>query len=263
MKDIQVSIVASAARVQAWDRFYNSLKGNSYNWEVIFVGPVPPLNDMPENFRWIKATAKPAQCYEIGFRAAKGELIHWSADDADYVKSRTPNGIDVAYDYYKMHKDYKFIVAMRPFEDGGDVWSFHHFFGGAPQTPTMAPFGLMSKQFLTELGGYDKHFISGQSENDLVMRGLEAGGRVGVCMDATLWVHHGSTHAKVNIFRKYYTWDRQVLENAWLPSGYGSYTDKNQNWNPAFISKTRLKPVEPFIEQDDWLTVSQGEKGDW
>jgi hypothetical protein len=262
MTDIQVSLVASAVRTTSWLSFYDSLKGNNIKYEVIFVGNRKPDFKLPENFTYIYANVKPAQCYEIGFRAAKGELVHWTADDADYGRAPNRNGLEIGYNTYKKCNNYKMIIAMRPYEDGSaNVWKFHHFFGGKDNTPVMAPFGLMSKQFMNEIGGYDKAFIGGQSENDLVMRAFEAGGSVHVDLEAHLWVNH-RLHENPNKFRAYYKWDREVLENAWVPTGYGSYNDRSLNWDQVQISATRLRPFDPFVETKDWTTVSQGPKGD-
>jgi len=267
--DIQVSLVASANRTDWWNRFYNSLKGNKINWEVIFVGDTPPKNKMPDNFRWIKATVKPAQCYELGFRLAKGELIHWTADDADYMYNGNTDNIDRAYYMYKKIEkmtgnNRKTVIAMRPVEDGSlNVWDFHHFFGGWHESPVMAPFGLVDREMFHELGGYDRRFVSGQSENDVVMRFLESGGRVEIVMDAYLYVHHHQVHPrnpKENRFREWYNTDRQVLEDCWVKEGYGNYEKLNHN---VTISKTRLSPVERFEDREDICTFTQGLTGRW
>ena len=277
--DVQVSIVASANRVTWWNRFYNSLTGNKVNWEVIFVGDTKPLFPMPDNFKWIEANVKPAQCYEIGFRAAKGELVHWSADDADYnarelvrhMGLECPNSIDLAYQHYKecekKYGDTKTVVAMRPIEDGGDVYDFHHFFGGWHHTPVMAPFGLINRDwFVRVLGGYDRNFVSGQSENDVVMRAIEAGGRVELCLDCFLYVHHRQVHPRnaqtgqeENRFRQWYPTDREYLERCWVVGGYGKY---ERNQQDTQISPVRLCPVESFFD-DNITTITQGPKGRW
>lgn len=270
--NIQVSIVASATRplledgFRNWDRFYNSLKGNKVNWEIIFVGDVPPTSSMPENFRWIKATVKPAQCYEIGFRAAKGETIHWSADDASYNWTGHDRTIDLAYEHYKrMERESgndKGVVAFRPIEDGGDVYDFHHYYGGIHSTPIMAPFALISRRFLNdELKGYDRRFVSGQSENDIIMRVYEHGGKVEINMEAYLYVHHRQVHPKgsnINKFRFHYTDDRKFLESCWTIGGYGAYERGDKSFN---VSTTRLLPHEPFEETPDWCFVSQSNMG--
>jgi len=270
---VQVSLVASANRVKFWERLYNSLSGNNINWEVIFVGDTAPMSQMPANFHWIKATVKPAQCYEIGFRAAKGELVHWTADDADYNHRQVncPNSIELAYKHYKesesKYGDNKTVIAMRPIEDGGDVYDFHHFFGGWHHTPVMAPFGLINRDwFVNQLGGYDRRFVSGQSENDVVMRAIEAGGRAEICMDCFLYVHHRQVHPRnadgtkeVNKFRQWYNWDREFLESCWVVGGYGNYEKNKKEVN---ISSKRLLPVERFDDKDI-TTITQGPVGIW
>jgi hypothetical protein len=285
--DIQVSLVASADRpvvqngFRNWERFVNSLKGNKINYEVVFVGNTPCPYMLPHKFRWIKANVKPAQCYEIGFREAKGELIHWTADDADYVCKNPDTGqiqnnnLDRAYNKWKeveaqYGNDKKTVIAMRPIEDGGDVWSFHHFFGGWQHTPVMAPFGLIHREwFVKDLGGYDRRFVSGQSENDVVMRAYEAGGRVAICMDAMVYVHHRQVHPRdprtrkeANKFRDWYNTDREILERCWIPAGYGAYKDRSAGDMNVEISKKRLLPVERF-EDLHITTQTQGPKGIW
>lgn len=287
MSDIQISLCASANRpilqngVFNWERLMTSLKGNNINYEVIFVGDVKPPYPMPKNFTHIYATVKPTQCYEIAFRHAKGELIGWMADDSDYnaSKFKVPNPLDVAYEEYKkqekIYNDNKTVIAMRPVEGGNpDVQEkWHRFFGGCLWSPVMAPFGLIHRDFFfKETGTYCNTFVSGQCENDIVMRAYEHGGRVQYCPQAYVLVHHSMVHPKNlktgkedNKFRKFYPLDRKALEDAWVVQGYGhaegSTPEKLQK--EVTISKTRLVPYQPFIERDDWLTVTQGEKGMW
>jgi hypothetical protein len=273
-------------------RFYESLRGNTIPYEVIFVGNVRPNFPLPANFKHIYTTVKPAQCYEIGFRAATGELIHWTADDADYhcpahvlpVGQDCFDPLDRAYKLYqdmeaRYNHDTKSVVAFRPIEDGGDVYKFHHFFGGWPHTPAMAPFALINREyFVNRLGGYDRRFVSGQSENDVVMRVYEDGGRVEQSMDAFLYVHHRQVHPRDpntgredNKFRKWYNTDRDVLEAAWVNGGRGFYEqynamkdgpEKESAKRSVPISTKRLQPVERF-EDEGLLTQTQGLKGHW
>lgn len=287
--DIQISLVASANRIEWWPRFLNSLKGNNVKYEVIFVGNVEPTFDVslyPE-LKYIHATCKPAQCYEIGFRAAKGELLHWTADDSSYGRNDTgcDNPLDIAYAKWKQIEaengnDNKTVIAMNPCEDGGyPQKDFHRFFGGWKETPVMAPFALLHRDyFVNKLGGYDRRFVSGQSENDVVMRVLEDGGRVEMCLDSKLYVHHKQVHKRdpntgrqINDFRAWYNIDRQVLEDCWIVGGYGFYEKLNsyRNNSPesraavvAQISKTRLSPVERF-ENEDICFITQSNKGQW
>lgn len=281
-KEVCVSIVASANRpvlqngFKNWERFLDSLKQHKSSYEVIFVGDTSPNFDVEKypEFKYIYATVKPAQCYEIGFRASKGEVLHWTADDASYGNNATGcnNPLDLAYAKYKEIElkhgnDRKTVIAMNPCEDGGYPQAqFHRFFGGWLHTPVMAPFNLINRDyFVNTLGGYDADFVSGQSENDVVMRVYEDGGRVEMCLEAKLYVHHNQVHPRKNgrednKFRQWYSTDRKVLEDCWIPAGYGNYEKDNKN---VEISKKRLRPVKRFVD-DNITTVTQGDyKGIW
>ena len=278
---MDVSIVASANRVKWWERFYNSLAKNACDWEVIFVGDIKPEFTLPDNFKWIQATVKPCQCYQIGFWASKGQVIHWSADDASYGNNATlcDTPLDLAFNKWKdiesKHgNDGKTVIAMNPCEDGGYPQAkFHRFFGGCLWSPVMAPFGLIPRHYLVDEGqGYSKSCVSGQAENDVVMRILAEGGRVEMCLESKLYVHHRQCHPRnphtgkeANQFRKWYPADRKAIEEAWVLEGYGSYEKftPEQLENVVHISPTRLKPLDCYENTLDICSVSQGNPGQW
>ena len=265
MSKIDISLFASAVRIKDWLTFYDSLKPNTINWEVVFCGNKKPDFELPENFKFIYANVKPAQCYEIAARACKGELLGWTCDDATYSMPGTEEkNLDNAYNFYKKLGQPKIIVAMRPIEDGRDIWYHHHFFGKWRNTPFMAPMGLINREFFKELGGYDRNFISAQAENDIVMRAIEQGGRAEICMNGKVYIHHqkchiGSEHK--SMVRQHYNADRQVLENAWVVGGYGAFGPGGAKMRPNIqISNKRLKPVESFVDESITETT-QGPKG--
>jgi hypothetical protein len=228
MSDLKVSIVAASIRPQLWNNMSESLLSNQLGYEVIMVGPNAGI--VPPRFRHILIDLKPVQCYEIGFRNATGELVTWSADDACYA----PGALDNAYHFWKLFQDEKTVVAFRTIEDGVDLTEEHRFIYRDRETPRLAPFGLMSRKLFLDLGGYDRRFIGGQSENDLVMRVYEAGGKVEVCPNASVRVDHRGGHLPITMsaVRNSYSRDRELLERLW--------TDGNG------IRKNRLDPVERF-----------------
>jgi hypothetical protein len=239
---ILISFVASSIRPNFWANMYNSLIDNEVGWEIIMVGPHDGISP-GKNFTFIKSNVKPAQCYEIGFRAAKGEYISWTADDASY----TPRTVDKFNDYRKSF-DKKTIFAFRTVEDGKDITEVHRFIGKNPNAPRMAPFGVIDTAFFRELGGYDRDFICGQSENDVVMRVYESGGRLEL-LPLQVIVSHQRAHMGGTVFRtNHYFDDRRVLESAWM--------DGNT------ILPKRKYPVNPFSDTDI-LTITQGQKGQW
>ena len=55
-----------------------------------------------------------------------------------------------------------------------------------------------------QLGGYDRRFITGQAENDLIMRVYEAGGKVELCKEAIVYIEHNKAHNEDTKIRKWY-----------------------------------------------------------
>lgn len=259
MSKPKISLIASAARPAFWIRFYKSLLANTIDIEVVFVGPCAPDYLLPKNFIYRYSDCKPAQCYEAAARLSSGELIGWTADDADYnyAPVNCPNALDLIWQRYEAAKNNKLILAMCPLEDSSAEWPNHHFFYGDKSTPIMAPFGFINREWFNSLGGYDRNFICGQSENDIVMRGLSDGGSIEIVEESKLYVHHAQCHGDYP-FRSGYDQDRSYLESCWVNEGYGTY----EKGLPRTLSPHRLKQVEPF-SNEDILTVNQGPAGRW
>jgi hypothetical protein len=168
----------------------------------------------------------------------------WTADDAHYEE----NALDVAYSKYKEQNTHTVIIGLRTIEDGRDITNVHRLMPRIYNSPVMAPFGIMNRQLFNQLGGYDRKFICGQSENDVVMRVRELGGKVVYC-DKKVFVEHERIHEKGTVFRSpHYTFDRRILESFWIKDG--KVVDK------------RLLPVESF-EDKDITTITQGSRGQW
>ncbi len=242
MSDIKVSVVFYSFRPSLLDGIAGFLKSNKQNYEVVTAGPCPGEN--PQGFRHTSTTVKPAQCYEICFRQARGETVLWTTEYALF----SSGALDKAYEYWKSFGNYRIVIALKTLENNRDTTEMHRFFHGKPGCPQMAPFGLISREFLLELGGYDKRFIGGQSENDLVMRVYEAGGDVVICPDAETVIDHNTAHVSASVFADSHSHDRDVLENLWVHDGC--------------LSKNRLGPLERF-SSDQIALKNQGAEGNW
>lgn len=267
MNKPQISLCAAAARPEFWIRLYNSLSQNAVSFEIVFVGPNEPNFSLPVNFNYIKSNVKPAQAYEIAFRNAKGEMGGWMADDAHYNDpyAQCPNSLDSIWQNYqdsiKKYGDKKTIFSQRTIEDYKDTghadWEKHRFFYGDMRTPQMAPLGFINLEFFHSLGGYDRNFVCGQSENDIVMRAIENGGRVETAKDSKVVLCHAECHGKY-AFRSGYFLDREYLESCWVKEGFGTYEKRL----PYTLSNTRLKSLDRF-EDANILTINQGPSGKW
>ena len=241
---MQISLIAAAHRTKDWMAFYNSIHTN-LQFEVIFVGEKNPDFELPFNFHYIYSPVKPAQCAEIALRKAKGEVISWTADDAEYG----PFALDKAYEMYKAENNYKCMISFRIMEqamngiiyDRTDV----HYCCGLKAVP----FGFISKQFIDEIGGYDINFIAGQCENDMILRGWVAGGYVKVCDEAKLY-NLENKHALIERnFQPSRPYEQKFIQDLWADKD-GKFTG------------TRITALEPF-KNENLLTVNQGPAGIW
>ncbi len=252
---VKVSLIASSVRPKLYNAFLKSLKGTSVEHEVIFVGNLTP-NDYREfetqyGLKYIRTSnIKPAQCYEIARRHAKGEVIVWVADDCEFK-----GGIlTKAYNYWKLKKNNKLILSLQTKEADAHrgrmhlvPMKVHSFRGGDATTPLMAPLGLMSRQYLEDLAGLDVRFVAGQYENDIVMRAYMDGGSVEIFGDAdvNIEIDHFNKHGGPRPFETGYKHDREILEGIWGARGEKSIVD-----------------FQPYVGKN-LLTKSQSHKGQW
>ena len=247
MNNPTLSIVAAAHRIKYWPEYYESVCQNDISFEIIFVSDNHPKFKMPPNFRYIYSTVKPTQCVEIALREAKGEIIHWGTDDVSY----SPHAFDIGYDFYKSKNNYKAMICF-------DIWEtgFHkpdHFIFKnttiecPPNTVRVIPYGLMSKKLIDEVGRCDTAFITGNWENDLVLRGYEAGGTVYVCENVI--AHSDSRkHDGENNYKIYHHFESMILQDLWAENG--------------LLTLKRKRPLKPF-RNENLLIESQGNRGKW
>lgn len=240
-----ISICAAAHRIENWEKFYKSIISH-IPFEVVFVtnrkpGKGNPNIDLPDNFRWIYSTVKPAQCYEIAFRNATGKLLIWTSDHALF----SPYALDNAYKLYSSKNNYKTLIAFRNVEGDNNIQvetTNNHFF----HNHRVMPFGMISKQFLKELGGYDKSFICGQSENDVVLRAYNSGAQMFVCDSAIVYSSYERHNKQFNFRGPMYMYEKEIMNKLWV---------RNNKFN-----NERTVPFSPYSDKDI-LTISQGNAG--
>lgn len=262
---IKVSLFASSVRPQLYESFFKSLEGTSVEYEVVFAGHIDTTDDhsihytdlcvwkVDDELKYIKTeNIKPSQCYEIARRHCQGEVVVWVADDCEF-----PNDvIGKAYRYWKEQGNEKLILSIQTKENGlgqkemvAIDMNVHRLFGGQKSTPLMAPLGMMSLEYLEQLGGIDRRYICGQYENDIVMRVYADKGTVEIFGDENCAIeidHLGKCGGRNGFYNRPfgqgYPNDRKVLETSWVKD-HGAM-------------RNRQDKFEPF-EDVDLLTKSQ------
>lgn len=230
----EISIIAPARRPSHWMNVYNNIGHNDVTFEMIFVGPNEPNFELPHNFIFIKTNVKPAQCYEIAARKARGNLLLNFGDDI-FFNIKSP--LDKLYNEYRTYNDEKIIMSSIDHYP-----AYHHYFQSDPSSPILASASLISRKLYMNIGGIDRNFIAVYGESDVVMRIYALGGRVILSKAVYIEERHEGEHL-CGVFP-----DRQYLDSLWVVNGRAQFN--------------RAKPVEPFSD-DRILEESQGPKGKW
>lgn len=278
-----VNIFASAVRAKLFDSFFKSLEDTSVSYEVVFAGPLPPDGvGSFDNFTYLRTkNIKPAQCYEVARLYCTGEVVLWVADDCEFRN----NIVGEAFNYWKSLDNKKAILSIQTKEyylTNNNVvgenfcdMRLHSFFGGNPNTPRMAPIGMMSREYLEELGGIDRRYICGQWENDIVMRAYADGGTVAMFGDKEKYIdidHIGKQRIvqpnaswkdfQTRPFARGYIHDRAVLEKSWTVGKKNVVFQRTDCFCPYDILDIRTKSQSYSMPpwSDDCVIGSNGDR---
>ena len=247
---MKVSLCASAAKPQYWERLYKSVGNPKCEFEFVFVGPNDPLDPkygfpkLPDNFKFIKSNVKPSQCFEIAARFAIGDFIMCLFDDAEFYGN---NGLDVLLQRFYENIDCEnpdaVIISPRYRLNGQDFsHSAHHLFVQNPGV-ILPIAGLMTRKFFFESGGVDKNFIGVMWDVDLGLRAWEAGGK---CVLADVYINE-LKDSPDSFPSEVWKHDREYLESLW------------SDHPELYLEKLkRTIPVESFPLNDDLTIKSVG-----
>lgn len=281
----KISLIMSSTRPWLWDECFKSLEGNS-DYEIVASGNLSQFQVRPylEKYPMLKYihTADcipPTQCYEIARRFSIGELIMWIADDCEFSEKLLDNIYEL-YNSMPMNRFNSYwagIISVKTREDNlNSELEDHSFFGFNRESPQMAPIGIMSREYLDKLGGFDRRYLCGQYENAIVMRVYEDEGKLIKYKEGCVYIEHLKKHGRGSKFWKGYAGDREVLEKDWAigekieppiaDNSYGVHIKINGlqpptiEW-PIWIDKRKvsLKSQIGFFpySDKDLLTISQ------
>lgn len=179
---MKLSVLIPSIRPQNLQRLYDSIKSSfSGEFEAIVIGPYGLPDSLKDvaNVKFIESWQSPLAAQQHGLTQATGEYISWAADDGWYL----PNSLDIAFELVK-DKDYKAVV-MGKYQEGDrvndhmekdDYYILNNHDGSKcmflPEHTYMLNCGILSRQILLELGGWDaKNFWTcPPGYNDLAIR---------------------------------------------------------------------------------------------
>lgn len=236
---MKVSLFASAVNVGNWKSFMENLCKNKVDYEVVFVGPVSPPENI-NNLKYIKtADIKPAQCYQIGAMEADGDILGLTADDAIYP----PGILDAVVDVFQ--KDRNIVLGTDIDERGGICKYESYTIGDDPGGFIMCPFGFFTKELFNTLGGFDRNFVTGQYENDFFMRCHKSSVNFKKLEGYVI----KAEHYKASRFSDHHDYGRQRNKDVWFSEGWK--TDRMIPFEPysrVNIKEKSQDPVGGWVE---------------
>jgi hypothetical protein len=242
LTSIKLSIVASAKRVDNFQAVYDSIK-TELSFEVIFVGPLRPKEELPSNFHFIVSKVKPAQCVQIAINQALGEYVMIIADDLFFSQ---PYSIDKLYALV-CNSDNPFLIASHRYSlNGIDQTGVMYFDAKNSQSLLMPVAGLMRKDSIEAVGGIDRNFIGIMYDVDLILRFYEQGGAV--ILGGEFVNENHTLRGNSFLCDDWWREDRQTLEKLW-------FFDKQ-------YKPTRSRMVDGY-SPEGLNFKSQGPRGIW
>ncbi len=245
------SITMASRRNSYYKLFHESLKDTEVPFEIVFVGPNPPLEQMPDNFKHIYSTATPCQCTEIAVRNATGEYVLLISDDCQL----SDGFLDKLHRYTqslnmdKASISFRFYICIYP-KTGKMVWYGDDglmFDGSIIDSHALGCCPMFRRDIWMKLGGLDKRFHSTFCDIDMQMRFYEYGMNIFIppdCIIAEVPKDSGAFkeegwnipgHPNESLLCVHGEEARSLLNSLWIQDGT--------------MSKTRLSPVEPFTEE--------------
>lgn len=211
---MKLSIVVATNKATYWARFCDALSKNDAQVEVLFVGPIGPGVDglsVPARFIDIPDPGiGAARCWEIGARAATGDLLGLAADDCVY----TPGYLDAVVAAASLpHNPFDTFTA-KYIHNGNDDSAGQRM--RSVQVMPILPIGGFS---FTEdhhvIGGIDKRFHGVFWDADLYMHMYQLGGRT-TLLEGHTCEEQNTTH---NLYQQCSWNDGLVLDALW-PAPY-------------------------------------------
>lgn len=186
---MKLTVLVPGIRPEKWDALYNSIASActypQNNWEMIIISPYSCSDYLWSmgNVDVIPCWRSPIAAQQIGLTQAKGDYIAWCADDGICL----PGTFDLAFEALA-GKDYKHIIVGKYIEGDNptDMLKGYYYclnyhesmkLAGVPVNARLLNCGLVSRQLLRELGGWDAESfqVCPMAYNDLSVRALKYG----------------------------------------------------------------------------------------
>lgn len=178
-----LTVLVPGIRPYNWEKLYNSVKESTKKtWEIIFIGPydLPEALNDKDNIQYIQDWGSPIRCQQIGLTKAQGDWITWAADDGVFL----PDMLDRGFELLARQEMNPMCVIMGKYLEGdascehmknNEYYILNNHDASnlkyVPENCYMLNVGIVSKELLFKIGGWDCQFeVCPMAYNDLAIR---------------------------------------------------------------------------------------------
>ena len=120
---IDVTIVATAIKVEFWKEYYLNLTKNNASFHLVFTGPKEPNFRLPSNFTFLLSDEKPTACvqksYNYVYKNLETKYIMHTADDFLFQENYLDRLIEGYKKNSKLYPDRPVMVTQMSIGPGG------------------------------------------------------------------------------------------------------------------------------------------------
>jgi hypothetical protein len=259
-----VSIFCSGNRPGLWRRLYESYAANNAKFEIVIAGDKRPIEKLPSNFKYIYTPVKPAQCGEIALQSCSGEFVSMTGDDC----VASPGYLDTLVSEYNKYNDEKMMLCGKILYNKDEMPDTRA--SEIKGSPIISYIGLGSRIRFQNLG-VDRLFLGSYWDLDIMMRHLEANGKITKCDSVFLneWHPHKEKMGRRerDLYRKERRYreernkrlrlsrrtrrDYGLYESLWIAPLKLFKGEAHCSDGKRVLSKHRLRPFKPFGKMSD------------
>lgn len=232
---MKLSIVVATNKAAYWKRLCMALSKNDAEFEVLLVGPVGDgADNLPVDVKFIdvpETDIGAVQCWEIGARAAQGEVLGMVTDDCVF----SPGCLDAVVKAASLkHNAFDMFTAAYVHNEQPQLYA--HRMWCQPHMPFLPVGGFTYTETHRYMGGLDSRFFGCFWDCDLYMHQYQLGGRTTLL--------EGHTYTEQDVSHKLHTahapQDGELLKVLWP--------------EPLSPSMCRTSPRIPFLDYEPTLT---------
>lgn len=234
-----ITFICPSIRPKYWDYIQKSIHHNKIKYEILFIGPKKNLGDKQmDNCKFIKSYVKPSQCFQIGLKKSKYDLICLLADDFKFPKKNILFEISKAKRLIKTKK----LLSLRLKSYGCKTWipTKEYNYMKLPFAP------IIEKKLFFKVGGIDKGFLATFHDLDLYLRILSKGYKIKY-LDIII-EERERDHIEPSLYHRNSSVDKKYFQRLWFRKGK--------------FNLKRVQKVKKFKEKN-LVNITQPPYGKW